>query len=139
MGAVKLLVALVGAVLIITFNNAYAHTPPGHATVFFENLLDGDVVESPVTVKFGITPAGTTGKRRHMAGHHHLLVDMDRLPDLDAEIPRDNQHIHFDGGETEARLELPPGKHTLQLLLADEQHEPQDPPLMSEKITIFVK
>ena len=36
-------------------------------------------------------------------------------------------------------LELPPGKHTLQLLLDDEQHEPQDPPLISEKITVTVQ
>ncbi|MEJ1376804.1 MAG: DUF4399 domain-containing protein, partial [Candidatus Sedimenticola sp. (ex Thyasira tokunagai)] len=36
-------------------------------------------------------------------------------------------------------LELPSGKHTLQLLLGDEEHEPQDPPLYSDKITIIVK
>lgn len=36
-------------------------------------------------------------------------------------------------------LDLPTGKHTLQLLLGDEDHEPQDPPLISEKITITVE
>lgn len=121
-----------------------AHTPPDDAKVFIENLRDGDVVSSPVKLRFGIkgfgiTPAGTTGKIRHKAGHHHLLVDVDQLPDLDEEIPRDKHHLHFDDGQTEAVLELAPGKHTLQLLLGDEQHEPQDPPLISQKITIIVK
>lgn len=120
-----------------------AHTRPEYARVFFIGLKDGAVVESPFRVAFGIqgfgvTPARTTGKARHTPGHHHLLVDVDPLPDMDEAIPRDIQHIHFDGGETETLLELPPGKHTLQLLLGDEQHEPQAPPLISEKITITV-
>jgi hypothetical protein len=121
-----------------------AHTPPSHARVFFENIKDGDEVKSPVFIKFGIegfgiTPAGTKGKIRHTAGHHHLLVNVKELPDLDEPIPRDERHLHFDQGETETTLELPAGKHTLQLLLGDEQHEPQDPALFSEKITITVK
>ena len=120
-----------------------AHSPGAHAKVYFENISDGAVVTSPVHLRFGIrgfgiTPAGTKGKIRHTAGHHHLLIDVDRLPDLDEPIPRDARHLHFDDGETETVLELPPGKHSLQLLLGDENHEPQDPPLISEKITITV-
>ena len=121
-----------------------AHTPPEHARVFFVDLEDGAVVQSPFKVSFGIegfgiTPAGSTGKIRHTAGHHHLLIDVDRLPDLDEPIPRDEHHIHFDRGETETLLDLPPGRHSLQLLLGDEQHEPQDPPLYSKKINITVE
>jgi hypothetical protein len=120
-----------------------AHTPPDHAKVYFIGLNDGAVVQSPVKVKFGIkgfgiTPAGTTGKQRHTAGHHHLLLDLKEMPNLDESIPRDEHHLHFDQGETETELDLSPGKHTLQLLLGDEQHEPQDPPLISEKVTITV-
>ncbi|MBL3591197.1 MAG: DUF4399 domain-containing protein [gamma proteobacterium endosymbiont of Lamellibrachia anaximandri] len=120
-----------------------AHSPPEDAKVYFVGLADGEVVKSPFKVKFGIegfgiTPAGTTGKRRHTAGHHHLLVDVKQLPDMDEAIPRDPLHIHFDRGETEVMLKLPSGRHTLQLLLGDEQHEPQAPPLISEKITITV-
>jgi 3',5'-cyclic AMP phosphodiesterase CpdA len=114
------------------------------ARVFFIGLTNGTVVTSPFRVQFGIqgfgiTPAGTTGKRRHTAGHHHLLIDVAELPDLEATIPRDDRHIHFDQGETEAVLDLPPGKHTLQLFLGDEGHEPQNPPLFSERITITVQ
>ncbi len=121
-----------------------AHTPPPDARVFFVGLEDGAVVESPFKVQFGIegfgiTPAGTRGKIRHQAGHHHLLVDVENLPDLDGPIPRDERHLHFDGGETETVLDLPPGEHTLQLLLGDEDHEPQYPVLKSEKITVTVK
>ena len=122
---------------------ALGHTPPEGAKVFFINLQDGAVVTSPVAIKFGIegfgiTPAGTKGKIRHTAGHHHLLLNAPGLPDLDEAIPRDAHHIHFDQGETETTLDLPPGQHTLQLLLGDEDHEPQDPPLYSERITITV-
>jgi hypothetical protein len=82
----------------------------------------------------GIAPAGTGGPN---TGHHHLLVDTD-LPPLDEEIPNDKNHLHFGGGQTEARIELPPGRHTLQMLLGDANHVPNDPPVMSQKITITV-
>jgi len=136
--------SLVMIVILVLTQSVSAHTPPSHAKVYFENIKDGDVVESPFIVEFGIkgfgiTPAGTTGKIRHKAGHHHLLINVDQLPDLDSAIPRDEKHLHFDQGEAQTTLKLPKGKHTLQLLLGDEQHEPQDPPLISEKITITVK
>ena len=123
---------------------SWAHSPPEGAQVYFIGIEDGAVVTSPFLVRFGIegfgiTPAGTKGKVRHTAGHHHLLVDVEQLPDLNAPIPRDEHHLHFDQGETETTLELPPGPHTLQLLLGDEEHEPQAPALYSPKITIQVE
>lgn len=140
----RIFISTITLTLLLTTAIAGAHTPPQHAKVYFIGVADGAVVKSPLRVKFGIkgfgiTPAGTTGKRRHTAGHHHLLVDVEPLPDLDKAIPRDEHHLHFDQGESEAVLELPPGRHTLQLLLGDEQHEPQDPPLLSDKITITVE
>ena len=83
----------------------------------------------------GVAPAGVEMEN---TGHHHFLIDTD-LPPLDEPIPADNHHIHFGGGDTEARLlELPPGEHTLQLIMGDHNHVPHDPPLVSEKITITV-
>ena len=35
-------------------------------------------------------------------------------------------------------VQLPQGKHTLQLLLGDQNHIPHNPPVMSKKITITV-
>ena len=66
-------------------------------------------------------------------------MNVKQLPDMGESIPDDARYIHFDKEETETLLELPSGRNTLQLLLADEQYEPQDPPLFSEKITITVK
>nr|WP_294501422.1 DUF4399 domain-containing protein [uncultured Rhodopila sp.] len=82
----------------------------------------------------GVAPAGI---EKANTGHHHILVDTD-LPPLDQEIPNDKNHLHFGKGQTEARLELPPGKHTIQLLFADDAHVPHNPPLYSKKITIIV-
>jgi hypothetical protein len=82
----------------------------------------------------GIAPAGID---RPHTGHHHLIVDAD-LPPLDQPIPNDKTHLHFGAGQTEVRIELPPGRHTLQLLLGDADHVPHDPPVMSKKIIITV-
>jgi hypothetical protein len=35
--------------------------------------------------------------------------------------------------------ELPPGTHTLWLLLGDANHIPHEPPIMSEAITVTVE
>jgi hypothetical protein len=83
----------------------------------------------------GVAPAGVTFPN---TGHHHLLIDTE-LPPLDEPIPNDKHHLHFGAGQTEARLiDLPPGQHTIQMLLGDQDHVPHDPPVMSERITIEV-
>lgn len=71
-------------------------------------------------------------------GHHHLLIDIEDLPDLTRPLPTTDQIRHFGLGQTETVLTLPPGKHTLQLILGDFTHTPHNPPVMSEKITIYV-
>ena len=47
--------------------------------------------------------------------------------------------MHFGLGQTETMVELPPGKHTLQLLMGDADHIPHDPPLMSKVVTVTVR
>ncbi|MCA3665988.1 MAG: DUF4399 domain-containing protein, partial [Methylobacterium sp.] len=59
--------------------------------------------------------------------------------DLKAPIPADERHVHFGKGQTEARVSLPAGRHTLQLVLGDWTHIPHDKPVMSERITITVR
>ncbi len=71
-------------------------------------------------------------------GHHHLLIDADEPLDPNEPIPSDRKHMHFGAGQTEVRLELPPGLHMLQLVLGDADHIPFDPPLTSRKIRIVV-
>ncbi|MGI9451010.1 MAG: DUF4399 domain-containing protein, partial [Geminicoccaceae bacterium] len=67
-----------------------------------------------------------------------LLVNTD-VPALDEPIPADDNHVHFGGGQTQTEIELPPGEHTLQLLLGDLNHIPHDSPVMSEVITVTVE
>jgi len=115
-------------------------SPPG-AYVYIGWPQDGTVVRSTKvkvwfgTRGFGVAPAGTFVPN---TGHHHLLIDTD-LPPLDQPIPNDKHHLHFGGGQTETVIELTPGKHTLQLLMADGNHVPHEPPLYSKKITIYVR
>ena len=129
------------SVLAATVNGLPLSPAPENAKAYITEPKDGAVVTSPVTVKFGlknmtVIPAGVEHTN---SGHHHLLVDVDKLPDMTQPIPADAQHIHFGKGQTETSLELSPGKHTLQLLLGDHLHRPHDKPVMSEKITITVK
>ena len=140
----KYVLSITTLIMMLSVSLAQAHSPPPEAKIYFIGLTNGALVSSPLRLKFGIegfgiTPAGSKGKIRHTAGHHHLLLDLDDLPDMDEPIPHTANHIHFDKGETEAVLELSPGRHTRQLLLGDEEHEPQAPPLLSERISITVK
>jgi hypothetical protein len=67
----------------------------------------------------GVAPAGV---EKPNTGHHHVIVDAE-LPPFDEEIPADKNHLHFGAGQSEARIELPPGQHTLQLLMGDHNHK----------------
>ena len=121
---------------------------PEGAKVYIVSPQDGDVVKRNFKVIFGLTgmgisPAGITveGQPIPDTGHHHLLVDVDKLPPMDMPLPAD-QHDnvkHYGKGQTETLLELAPGKHTLQLVFADYAHVAHDPPVISKKITVEVK
>lgn len=110
------------------------------ARLYFVAPQDGATVQSPVKVVFGLSGMGVApaGVAKDNTGHHHLIIDAP-LPDLSEPIPSDNNHRHFGGGQTETRVELVPGIHTLQLVLGDFKHVPHDPPVISDKITITVK
>ena len=113
---------------------------PAGAEVYIQSPANGAQVTSPFTVRFGlrgmgIAPAGTTAPN---TGHHHLLIDVDTLPPDNLPLPANDQVRHFGAGQTETELELPPGRHTLQLVLGDALHVPHQPPVRSEKITITV-
>jgi hypothetical protein len=83
----------------------------------------------------GVAPAGVV---KPNTGHHHLMIDVE-TPPLDRPLPSDLNHIHFGSGQTEKKITLSPGEHTLQLVLADEKHMPHDPPVVSERIKVTVK
>ncbi|MDG9922477.1 MULTISPECIES: DUF4399 domain-containing protein [unclassified Pseudomonas] len=114
--------------------------PPG-AEVYFIEPLDGASVGLTFSVKFGLKGMGVApaGVDFPATGHHHLLVDVSTLPLLDVPLPATEQILHFGKGQTETELSLPPGSHTLQLLIGDKNHVPLDPPVISNRITITVQ
>lgn len=121
---------------------------PDGARVYFSNIEDGAVVTSPVLVVFGLSGMGVApaGTDKANTGHHHLLIDRPKLgegedgaDEMLNGLPSDEHHKHFGGGQTEAVIELPPGEHTLQLVLGDMGHVPHSPPVVSQYITITVK
>lgn len=120
---------------------AHSYDTKENPKVFFITPLHGDTVSNPINVRFGATginivPAGID---LPMSGHHHLLINVDKLPNLKMPIPADNNHLHFGKGQSEAKLNLPEGKHTLQLLIGNHLHIPHNEPLISEKIEIIVE
>jgi hypothetical protein len=72
------------------------------------------------------------------AGHHHLLVDTALPAHVGQPLPATDKVLHFGKGQTETTLTLPPGKHTLQLVLGDMLHIPFDPVVASDVVTITV-
>ena len=113
---------------------------PG-AKAYIISPAHGEEVGKTFSVKFGlkgmgIAPAGIPFEN---TGHHHLLVDVDELPDLDKPLETTENILHFGKGQTETTLTLEPGIHSLQLVLGDYLHIPHDKPVISKKIWITVK
>ena len=114
---------------------------PKDAVLYFVWPQDGATIKGGFWCRFGLRNMGVThaGDDFQNSGHHHLLIDVTEALDANEPISQDKSHLHFGAGQTEARIELPPGKHTLQLVLGDAKHYPFNPPLVSNKITIRVK
>ncbi|WP_375740996.1 DUF4399 domain-containing protein [Pseudomonas boanensis] len=121
---------------------AIPRTPaPEGAQVYFIETEDGATVGQTFTVKFGLKGMGVApaGVDAPATGHHHLLIDLNDEPAMDMPLPMTDNIRHFGKGQTETQLTLPPGKHSLQLLVGDKNHVPLDPPVISEKITVIVQ
>ena len=134
------LALLFAAAALVSSARAEPTAVPADAREYIQWPADGQVLHNgKFWVRMGLSGAGIApaGVDVPRTGHHHLLIDVD-LPPLDQPIPNDRNHLHFGGGQTEAQVELPPGRHTLQLLFGDYQHVPTVPPIMSKKITVIV-
>lgn len=125
--------------------DAHAQMParqkaPRNAQVYFHYPLDGLRVPERFTIRIGLKEMGVApaGIDRPLTGHHHLLIDTEP-GSPDQPIPADYNNIHLGNGQTEVVVTLPKGPHTLQLLLGDRNHVPHDPPVMSKKITVYVR
>ncbi|BCD85945.1 DUF4399 domain-containing protein [Pseudomonas sp. No.21] len=133
------------ALLAVVSTASFAEMPrtpaPEGAKVYFIEPADGATVDKTFSVKFGLQGMGVApaGVDSPATGHHHLLIDVDKEPAMNMPLPMTDNLKHFGKGQTETQVTLPPGKHTLQLLVGDKNHVPLDPPVISEKITVTVK
>ncbi|MCB0802230.1 MAG: DUF4399 domain-containing protein [Flavobacteriales bacterium] len=109
------------------------------AKVFFANLKDGQTVKSPVKIVFGVEgmTVKPAGELTEGTGHHHIIIDGAFLARGEA-VPADSLNIHYGGGQTEAEIELAPGKHTLTMQFADGLHQSYGEQ-MSATITVNVE
>jgi hypothetical protein len=121
--------------------HAQGRPAPKDALLYFIWPQNGATIKGGFWCRFGLRNMGIThaGDDFQNSGHHHLLLDVTEPLDPKEPIPQDKNHLHFGAGQTETRLELPPGKHTLQLVLGDAKHYLFDPPIMSDKITVNVR
>ncbi len=141
-------ITLSATLLMATFAQAQDTPAPADARVYFVNLADGDTVQSPVTVVFGLENMGVApaGTEKENTGHHHLLLNRPPLgqgeegaEELEYGLPADDNHIHFGGGQTQVTIDLPAGEHTMQLVMGDLNHVPHATPITSDVITVTVK
>ena len=98
---------------------------------------------APVILSLGLglsvlAAVGQIDANLRMAIDRDLLVDVAQW-DANAPLPANDNFRHFGLGQTEATVNLAPGVHTLQLVLADQNHIPHHPVVSSERITITVK
>ena len=110
-------------------------------TIELQGIENGKTYESPIKLNFvvkniKVLPAGV---KEENSGHHHILLNLSELPDLNSPLPMTENIIHFGKGQTSTLLDLEQGEHTIQLLFADYSHTPHKVPLMTEKITFYIK
>lgn len=115
----------------------------GGAKVSFSSPTEGSTVTGPkvkVTLKiesFKTVPAGTAVAPGE--GHAHIFVDMEPTA-AGQNIPTDQptKIIHMGAAPFDSRdVELTPGRHTLQVALADSSHKALTPAATS-KVTFTV-
>jgi len=131
--------SLLYAVLSLAFLFGNACTGGSQKKVYFGNLQEGAQVESPFKVEMKaenlvVEPAtaGVTEGR----GHFHIIVDAP-LASPSEPMAKDEKHIHYGQGESEALLDLAPGPHSLILQFAKGDHVPYDP-LVYQQVQITV-
>ena len=138
----RYLVIIAGAISLNTIAlSVLAQESEGSgARAYFIAPVDGDTVSSPVDIVFGLSGMGVApaGVDFPNTGHHHVLIDLDTMPAMDQPLPANENIVHFGLGQTEAKIELSPGQHTLQMVVGNMLHTPHDTPVVSDKITITV-
>jgi hypothetical protein len=91
--------------------------------VVFLSPTHGMTVTSPFSVTMGVEnlTLEPAGEPRAGSGHLHITVNGDCTPAGEV-IIKDDTHLHYGQGQSEATLALPAGEHTLCLQAADGAH-----------------
>src|ERR1700757_806230 len=141
MRIIRLVVLAASLAFAPSLAQAQGKPAPKEALLYFIWPQSGAVIKGAFWCRFGLRYMGVThaGDDFPNSGHHHLLIDVDEPLNPNEPIPHDKKHLHFGAGQTEALIDLPAGKHTLQLVLGDGKHLLFNPPLVSKKITITIK
>jgi len=134
---------LVLSFFLLSSGSGYSNDeePRNTANLYIISPADGTTQKNPVKIVFGLSGMGVAPAGVDIAntGHHHLLIDLDTLPDKSLPIPNDDKHRHFGAGQTETTIDLSKGSHTLQLILGNHSHVPHETPVVSKKITINIE
>jgi len=132
---------LLSASLMVSAADLPRTASPAGAEVYIISPQNGETVQSPFKVQFGLRGMGVApaGVDVPDTGHHHLLIDVADQPDMSQPLPMTDNIRHFGKGQTETEISLPPGRHTLQLLMGDKSHIPLNPSVESRAITINVR
>ena len=96
---------------------------PNSKRVFFKWPKDGATVASPVFIDMGvegmlIEPAGVV---KEGYGDHHIFINQCFWPEGEV-IPTSDSTLHYGKGQTDASIELDPGKYIISLQFADGVH-----------------
>jgi len=135
---VKKIVSFILLLLIYSLSYSNHHKSP---SIELQGIENGKTYSSPIKLDFIVNNMKVlkAGIKENNSGHHHLLIDLKELPNFKLPLPMTENIFHYGKGQTSASLELKPGKHTIQLLFADYSHTPHKIPLITNKITFFVK
>lgn len=110
------------------------------ARAFFIEPTDGVTVTSPFSVTMGVEnlTLAPAGEVKAGEGHLHITVDGDCTPAGEV-ILKDETHLHYGQGQSEATLSLAPGEHTLCLQAADGAHIALADPRATQVIKVVVE
>jgi len=91
---------LFAALISLTFSaHAEHHVSKAapNAKAYIVSPANGAEVGQEFKVVFGLSNMGVApaGVDKKHTGHHHLLINLDKLPDLNKPLPANNQVKHF--------------------------------------------
>ena len=133
----------VAVVLTLAFGALSGCSSGPRGEVRFVQPIDGAQVVSPFWVEMAksgsliVEPAFAFGVVGGGVGHFTVFVDQTAPPDPDRTIKEKHTPFNFEKGQSSARVEVPPGRHTLTLYFVRNNGLPYTP-YITQTITVNV-